>query len=357
MSNDTGLNLKNGLYACVDWLAFTITDPWSVHQVMNFLGFDESQFTKASRGASGYKSMYNLDGHAVSVLYDGAEGMGIHVNIAGSAVAYCVEAYKQKITSGNAFNDEPTMQVDDLSLTALSQFLRDIRSIGKLSRLDLAIDDRGKDQFFTCQQIEDYLHADQVITKFRSYQVVKDHKHGQGIKGHTIYLGARRSDTFLRIYDKMLEQKSKNPEASDDPWVRWELELKGNRANQAADFLAAGLSMGDLVLGILKNYFRIVIKDDSNLTRCTVIPEWQAFCDGVQSIRLYVPDRPKTLEDKKQWIDKQVLSTLAGLFLAYGGTFCFIEDNLELGIRKMKYNLRELVLKANPDARQFLDLY
>lgn len=351
--NDTIMNLPNGLSACVDWLAFTITELSSVQAVIEFLGFNIMQFSQAPRGAMGYKSMYRLDGHAVSVLYDGSEDMGIHVNIAGSAVAYCISAYKSKISGRNPFDNSPTLQVDDLSLTALSQFLKDLKTIGHITRMDLAVDDKGDSQYFTCQQIEDYLHADRVVTKFRKYHIDKDFKTGGAVIGHTIYLGSRKSEAFLRIYDKKLEQQAKNPEFSDTPWVRWELELKNKRAEVAADLLIAGASMGGVILGVLANYMRIINLDDSNRSRCSSVSAWESFCAGVHGIRLYVPDMPKTLEDKRQWIDKQVLSTLAGLFLAYGGTFCFIEDNLELGIKRMKYDLRELVLKANPDAAEF----
>ena len=96
--SDISSVLSNGLSVCVDWLAFTITELSSVRQVIEFLGFDLIQFSQAPRGAMGYKSMYKLDGYPVSVLYDGSEGMGIHVNISGSAVAYCIDAYRRKLS-------------------------------------------------------------------------------------------------------------------------------------------------------------------------------------------------------------------------------------------------------------------
>lgn len=345
--------VPNGLSACVDWLAFTITELSSVQAVVEFLGFDLMQFTSAPRGAMGYKSMYRLDGHAVSVLYDGSEGMGIHVNISGSAVAYCVDAYRQKLSGPTPFSGKTAMQVDHLSMTALSQFLKDILEIGHITRMDLAIDDKGKDQYFTCRDIFDYLMADRVVTKFRRFHVDADFKTGGEVDGFTIYLGSRKSEVFLRVYDKMLEQKAKDPAAGTDPWVRWELELKDQRADSAARLIIGGAPVGTVLLGILNNYMRIIDLDDSNRSRCSSTDKWLAFCAGISRIRLYVPGVPKTLEDKRQWIDRQVLSTLAGLFLAYGGTFSFIEDNIESGIRRMKYDLRELVLKANPEAIEF----
>lgn len=353
--SDISAMVDNGLNICVDWLAFTITELSSVKQVMEFLGFDILQFSQAPRGAMGYKSMYKLDGYPVSVLYDGSEGMGIHVNISGSAVSYCIAAYRAKLSEKNPFDNQMAFPVDDFTLTALSRFLKDLKEIGHLTRMDLAIDDIGSGQYFTCEEIEKYLMEDRVVSKFRKFHIDKDYKMGGEVIGHTIYLGSRKSEVFLRIYDKYLEQKAKDPENTPEiPWVRWEFELKNHRADLAADMLIGGCDMGQVVLGILTNYVRIIDPDDTNRTRCSSTLKWQLFIDGMKAIRLYVPDAPKTLEDKRQWIDKQVLSTLAGLFLAYGGTFSFIEDNLEFGIRKMKYDLRELVVRANPEAAEFL---
>lgn len=357
MRSDISAFMSNGLSVCVDWLAFTITELSSVQAVIDFLGFDLLQFSQAPRGAMGYKSMYKLDGYPVSVLYDGSEDMGIHVNISGSAVSYCIAAYRDKISTGNPFDREKTLQVDDFSLTALSRFLKDLKEIGHLTRMDLAIDDAGPGQYFTCAEIEGYLMNDQVVSKFRKFHVDKDYKMGGELIGHTLYLGSRKSEVFLRIYDKYLEQKAKDPENTPEiPWVRWEFELKNRRADLAADMLIHGCDMGQVILGVLSNYVRIIDLDDSNRTRCSSTLKWQLFINGIKAIRLYVPEAPKTLEDKRQWIDRQVLSTLAGLFLAYGGTFSFIEDNIDLGIRKMKYDLRELVIKANPEAAEFFSV-
>lgn len=356
-ASDVSCMLGNGLRVCVDWLAFTIKDIHSVQKVIEFLGFDFTQFSQAPRGAMGYKSMYKLDGYPVSVLYDGGEDMGIHVNISGSAVSYCVAAYRKKLSGSTPFDGQEAMQVDDFSLTALSQFLKDIKSIGQITRLDLAIDDMGDAQFFSCEEIHSYLMDDQVVSKFRKFHTDIDYKMGGEVVGYTIYLGSRKSEAFLRIYDKRLEQKAKDPEhASDIPWVRWELELKDARAMMAASMMIQGCSIGQIVVGVLSNYVRIVELDDENRSRCSVLPKWQLFLDGIKPLRLYVPGMPKTIEDKERWIHDQVLSTLAGLFLAYGGTFSFLEDHLDEGIKRMKFDLRELVLKANPDAAAFFSV-
>ncbi len=360
--------LKNGLESCVDWLAFTVTDSFSVQQVIEWLGFDFMQFSQAPRGAMGYKSMYRLDGHPVSVLFDGADNMGIHVNISGSAVGCCVAAYRRKLQQ---MDDLPEGS-EDVDMAALRRFLSDIMEIGHITRLDLAVDDKGDGQYFTCTELEKYLQNGNVVSKFRKWHTDIDYRMGGGIIGYTIYLGSRKSDCFLRIYDKRLEQEAKRQkqeekcpeiphddamsvppqEEKSEPWTRWEFELKDERAAAAARMLVAGGEIGTVVVGVLANYFRIIEFTDENRSRCAVLPKWAAFIDGVESIRLYVPEEPKNLDDKLEWIDKQVLPTVVGLVLAFG-TLDFIEDNIDRGMMRIKSDLWEQIIKVNPDAAAY----
>lgn len=338
--------LRNGLQVCVDWLAFTVTELNTVKDVVEFLGFDIMQFSQAPRGAMGYKSMCKLDGFSVSVLSEGNEDMGIHVNISGSAVAHCVAAYRDKLSAPTPFDDAPAMQVDDFSLTALSQFLKDILEIGHITRMDLALDDYGHNQYFSVSDIQRYLEEDRVVSKFRKYHTDIDYKMGGEIIGHTLYLGSRKSDVFLRIYDKKLEQNAKHPEnASEIPWIRWEFELKNDRAMSVANMLISGRPLGEITVGVLANYVRLIELDNNNRSRCSTLPLWQLFIDGVRKLQLYVPEVPKTLEDKKVWIIDQVLPTLTGIIIADGG-YDIIERNWDRSISRMKTDMVDLVNRS-----------
>ena len=142
--------LTTGLKVSVDWLAFTVKEEsMNVESIIEFLGFHGSVFSPAPRGAHGYKSMLNLDDYRVSILSDGSEDMGIHVNIAGSAVCYILENYARKNSVANPFDNASTFGVDDFPQTVLAKFLSDICKIGKIARLDIAIDDINESVYFT----------------------------------------------------------------------------------------------------------------------------------------------------------------------------------------------------------------
>lgn len=155
---------------------------------------------------------------------------------------------------------------------------------------------------------------------------------------------------MLRVYDKQLErnQKAEDGEKLQDPWVRWEIELKNERANIAADFLIRKKQLGEIIMEILNNYVRVIVHDDSNRSRCSAHPLWEKFVGMVGKLRLYVATVEKTIKDKKKWLIKQCLPTLAGVVIADGGSFDIITDHFEDAVARMSGSLRCLVMEENP---------
>ncbi len=162
---------------------------------------------------------------------------------------------------------------------------------------------------------------------------------------------------MLRVYDKQLEQKQKALRLSDDvpaedasdAWVRWELELKNKRADMVVDFLINRKQIGEIVMGILDNYVRLIVPDDSNRSRCSSHPLWEAFVGAVGKLRLFVREAQKTIEDKKRWLVRQCLPTLAGVIIADGGSLDIITQHFDDAVSRMSSSLRHLVSGKNPE--------
>lgn len=338
--------LMTNLKISIDWLAFTIKDEsMDVESVIDFFGLDGSMFTVSPRGANGYKSMINLDGYGLSILSDGSINMGIHVNITGSAIGHVLSCYLDKNSVPNPFNSDTAFCVDDFDQTILVKFFNDICKIGKIVRLDIAIDDMGKNVHFTLDDILFYLEQDLVISKFRNYtnNITKKISCNE-LVGGTIYFGSSQSDVRLRIYDKQLEYNSKNPQSLiDTPWVRWEFQLRNERAMSAVNLLLMGNTLGQVASGILNNYIRFIINDNNNRSRCSVDPKWLDFIGSLDKVQLSVKSVPKTLQDKKNWVISQVLPTLTGIIIADGGTFDIIMDNWDTSIMRMKHDMISLI--------------
>lgn len=229
--------LDNSLKVSIDWIAFTSTIISEVSEMISFLGYSCSDFMPLPKGANGYKKMYRLEGAPISILADGNENMGIHVIISGTAIPDLLEHFRASITYDTLFGQE-AIGLSDLDNTVMIEFLQQVRSIGWFTRFDLAVDDLGA-QYFTLDDVKGFLDRQEVVSKFRIYKDIRESTFTNEKTGHTIYFGSRRSEVMLRVYDKQLEQNQKavDREELQDPWVRWEIELKNERANIAVDFL------------------------------------------------------------------------------------------------------------------------
>jgi len=131
--------------------------------------------------------------------------------------------------------------------------------------------------------------------------------------GRMLTFGSRASRAYLRIYDKAAER------GVEGPWIRVELELKGDKAVQAWDrFLDEGPSF---VPGLFRNYleFKGCRTGDSNRTRWPIAGWWAAFLSFAEKVRLSLPAPSRTLETVKNWVTRQVAPSLALLVKAEGG--------------------------------------
>ncbi len=343
-------NLDNSLTASVDWIAFTSTLIPNVAEMISFLGYSADDFLMLSRGANGYKRMHRLEGSPVTILSDGNEDMGIHVVIGGSAIPDLLSHFKNTITYDTPFGDDAVC-LSDLDNSIMVEFLCQIKRIGWLTRFDLAVDDHGA-RFFTVDDVRMFLDRQDVVSKFRTYRDVYEATFSNEDTGHTIYFGSRQSEVMLRVYDKQLQQNQRAASPEDmiaEPWVRWEIELKNDRANIAADFLIQRKGLGEIIMEILNNYVRFIVQDDSNRSRCSSHPLWEKFVGMVGKLRLYVESVDKTIEEKKRWLIRQCLPTIAGVIIADGGSFDIITQHFDDAVSRMSSSLRHLVAEKNPD--------
>lgn len=331
--------LPNGLRACVDWISFTIlpTRKLQVSDLIHMLGFCEGDFIKTPSGANGYRSMLKLQEGNMRILYDGAPNMGIHVDISASAISSVLYARQKKCTIQTPFGGE-AIEYSDFGYSLLLDMLNELFPIAKFTRIDLAIDDLGCN-YYSCDDIRILVENRQIVSRFKSCDVRTPCHLADGLKeGETICFGSRKSSVFLRVYNKQLEIYKKHGEKPPFPWVRWELELKDERANEAVRLLLETYSLSTVSMGVLKNYIRFIEWDNNVKSRCSNEPTWDAFMENFEKISVYIPEPAKTLEDKKRWVDETVGATLSAIIEAYGGSMEFIYENLQKWQEKRKRN-------------------
>lgn len=341
-------NMKNGLSVCCDWISFTLPYEYSVADVVDFLGFSSAEFVLMPVGSYGYRNCSKLADGSVRILSNGTEEMGIHVDIPSKDILIVLNRFHTARTGSTPFGSG--FNVSDFNYNVFQEFLTQIIQFGgHFTRLDLSIDDQIG--YFTLNDIYNLCVDAAFSSRFHKWSSENSHDNNGNVIGWTLYFGSRKSDTFLRIYDKKLEQNSKNDGSCplvNHNWVRWELELKNDRANIAVALLLNG-SLSQVTCGILSNYIRFIIKDDNNKTRCTTLPAWDEFISDVQKLSIYVAPETLTLDDTKTWLKKQVSRSLAFIVASDGGVLDFVYDLLNLGAYKLSVRQRILLQDLIPD--------
>jgi len=345
--------LPNNLRACIDWLSFTFYPHCGLNiaEIISFLGFKEIDFIQLPKGANGYRSMLKFNGANIRILFDGKPDMGIHVDISGSAISDVLLAWKNKNTMATPFGTVATCYTS-FDYSILLDLLDALSEIATFTRIDLSIDDIGCN-YYSCNDIVRLIENNQLVSKFKKYENKSPRLLSNGQKvGHTIYLGSRQSEIMIRIYDKQLEFYQKHDVKCPYEWVRWEMELKKSRANEAVKRLLETHSLSSVCIGILNQYLRFIKLDNSSKAKCSNDSVWDSFIGGMEKVSLYVPDSPKTIEDTKRWIDKYVGASLCAVIEADGGSLDFIYKNLPKWQRQRKRN-RNLTNRLIRETKKF----
>ncbi len=351
--------LANGLEISVDWLSWTILEEsYTVEDVLDMVGFSIAEFQKMPRGASGYMSRFTHVTLPISVLSDGRDGMGVHVEVSGTAMEALFCRYISHRTEPTPFGSE-AYDSSSFDFTVLNDLMRDIRQYGHVTRVDIAIDDRGCN-YYSLPELSGILSEKRYTSKFRKWREIVEHDNGSDravTTGHTIYLGSRESAIMLRIYDKQMERNKQLIQGGQEPltypWVRWELELKDERAEEVSRILAMENTINQVAIGVLSNYLRLIDFDNVRIDRCSTSDKWQSFIDGIQALSLFVTAAPKTLDDTRRWLERQVATSLAAVMIADYGDTAFLHKLIKSG----EVRLSQHQLNMINDSKSHFDVF
>ncbi|MFD2334700.1 replication initiation factor domain-containing protein [Cohnella sp. GCM10020058] len=285
----------------VDWLQFTLHRTELPH-VFDLIGIPEQDFMDMPTGRYSYAARKTCG--SISVMYGGREGMGIHVEFEG-----------QGCRQYETYYDVPWEVL----------FERIAHERGDYSRLDLAIDELrydGQDPYWTVKKLIRKSKDGATRSKFKTAHRIEKIKLGDGSSaGDTIYFGSAQSDIQFRAYQKDLERLGAGYDLVEglSCWNRFEVQLRDNRAAAAARSVLEGRTADHLINGIIRNYLSFCLKtEDSNKSRWPICDWWLDYLGDAEKLRLAEKAPDKTIERKKEWIDKQVLPTLAEIWVAEG---------------------------------------
>lgn len=169
-----------------------------------------------------------------------------------------------------------------------------------ITRLDLAYDDHIGilDLYRIRNDIEDRHYT----SKSKYSEIVWSDNQETDICGLTCQVGSDKSDVKIRIYDKAAERGFK-----DRHWIRCELQLRNDRAMNAASEIVKILDIGKTVSGILRNYllFREPA-EDTNKSRWPIADYWKKVLDDMSKISLWIsPGEEYNFSNTEYWLCKQ----------------------------------------------------
>ncbi len=254
---------------CIDWLSTTFKGSISdtaARQSLSF-GFPKKAWTVGTP-RFGYANMLQHPfGHCV-MSNPGRPEMGTHVSFSGRSLRSLAEG----------------------GISALDMLQWSLKEGGRATRIDLAID-----VFDEVIDIVALAMSPRVKEAPGSARKWKLYTGEDG--GRTAYIGSRKSDKFLRIYDKAVESGH-----TERPWTRFELEIKGDAAKVVAAAFAA-LPDGEHA-AYIKGIMRAMFNPDDTL-----------YQELMSAPAILVKTDKDTDDNTLEWLMNSVAKTLAKTIL------------------------------------------
>lgn len=300
------------LTCCIDWLTFVIKLDISktdvnyindlVDDLQNYILPKNSTRDACNlgwivgHGRYGYQRSYSYNG--IEILFDG--NCSICVNITGSGC--------------RTYEDIHGKFDSLLGICVINKY--------KVTRLDLAVDDRDPDagllNIVEIYRLSDMFEPDKcfVTGEFQSINRI------QGTSGCTCYYGSNASDRRVKIYDKAAEQK-----LLCEKWVRVELTLRNGFAFSAIEKIHRGALAGDLFCDVVGSYLSFLTVPDSSFDRSHIARDskdyiclwWSEFLSNAKGLILTGSTKKvKTVAGLKNYIENQVPRSLALYQKLYG---------------------------------------
>lgn len=317
----------DGFLFSVDWLAFTVPSS-TVEDIQQRVG---GEWMELEKGFNGYPRAW------LCLSTGGGSGrMGtgmshrtreVHVSLSGEIVSAW----------------EPG------KVQAICRWINELKGHG--TRVDVALDDRAGHA--TVSHVIAAADAGQAVMRWSTYDAKRrcSYKGQDDIQGEMITFGSRQSESYLHVYDKQREVAGKG-ETVEGPWVRWELELKKDRAQLCVD-LFAHLPLDEwreFTVGLLKSCisFRDTTAEAPAWERCrsSELPWWKALTEGFARCRFHVETTDRKLEEVLAWFSQAMRPTLAALNCAAGPEW--MAKVIESGSLRWKPRHYQLMKKQTP---------
>jgi hypothetical protein len=277
---------EDNLSARLCYSPYSLTEGLILNYVLGLSDYKDSFVLLG--GHNGYKNRLSYQGIDINMPSENEfSRMGYFVAMSGD---------------GCRFYENAKKQADVFSWEKFFDKLFDIEEILgykiKICRIDLAVDDfTGA---LSRHIIEKHINEGNIVTTSRRSQVVENSivitYNGKGqYAGYTRYIGSRNSDRFVRIYDKLAEQKRKGAifNSMFKHWYRFEIEYKDAYAMRIVNAIRhLGSKFAEFWGRNILEHLRFVDERKSNASRSQLSEWWTNFVGAVSSCTLGIMARP-----------------------------------------------------------------
>ena len=290
-----------------DWLTFTIRGIQPHEVIRDVLGMDVALFKALPYSWKGYQDVVEFENIRIASNFREDEhfkNMGVCVSMSGNG---CRNFETMSSLGGTA-------QEGGFSENFMKLFQYLDKRLGyegektvNVTRLDMASDDRSG--LLDRDTIIDFVIANKINSRCKVWNLILGSK-CKVKNGFTVYIGSKKSDNFVKIYDKEAEMKQ-NKLLDTGHWIRVEHTLRDKYAESFIHALVIGKPVGELVSEVLNDKFQFINHDDSNITRCSVCDWWAEFVGEVKKVRLVARRAAQhTVSQLEQWVKDQIAPSL-----------------------------------------------
>ena len=307
----------------IDWFSFSSRID-SFKSFTELLGMSDVHW-ECLPGVCGYQERYYFEGISIhsggGVRFSGTDKeqhtSGAWLEMSGSGCR-TFETYGHG--DWQLLLDYVTYNIENITVNRLDLAYDDF--IGLLDMPSIVADTRNKN----------------FVSKFRSAPEIIESIGDES--AFTVTHGRMGSDTFIRIYDKRLEQ---NAQDFTTHWVRNEIMLRHGNAASAIDLLcdqydyrdgvrfliSKRKELDEMYFLVMNNYLRYIQTSDtdSNRWRAPVADHWRTFCESVTKFRISLCSSPG--EDYSELkLYNYVENVLPGVIYTYFTT-CGVENMID----------------------------
>lgn len=293
---------KEELSACVDYLRMTFKSHDVDFVIENIMGLKKEYMLNEPSAKYGYVEKYELDQIRV---YRSAnlDNRGIMVELAGQG---CRQF-------------EAVLEAQGRDWFGFLDFVVN-KQKGKITRLDLAIDD-----------IKGYIHIPDALkftelgyvkSKFNTYDFSGQGSLSNGEReGVGIYYGSKKSNLYIIFYQKNYEQAKKHnvPVKDIGLWNRYEIRLVDEKAMLAVDELLKWQDFSFVGRGLLKDRLEFVYSDTIRGQKKKLrklINGWHTLVQDVERLKLKNEPSEDFYQRTENWLRSQAGATIRMVQLA-----------------------------------------